>query len=106
MEAFERFWKAYPKRRGSNPKAPAELKFLRHVAKGENPEKIIAGAEAYARELQRDRKFGTEFVAMAQTWLNQRRWEDYTGQESGSKLSAQQIDELIERYKRKEAARI
>ena len=75
MEPFDRFWSLYPKRVGSNPKAVARQKFLRAVASGVDAELIIAGAKAYTREL--DKKVGTEFVAMASTWLNQRRWEDY-----------------------------
>jgi hypothetical protein len=76
VEAFERFWSAYPKRSGSNPKAPAHAKFVRCVARGCDPESLIAAARAYAKEL--GPKVGTEFVAMATTWLNQQRWQDYS----------------------------
>lgn len=73
--SFDRFWSAYPKRQGSNPKAPAEAKFSRAVANGANPEAIIGGARQYANAL--GPKVGTEYVAMATTWLNQKRWQDY-----------------------------
>ena len=75
MDDFDRFWTQYPKRLGANPKTVARQKFMRAVASGVSPELIISGVKAYAREL--DKKVGTEFVAMASTWLNQRRWGDY-----------------------------
>lgn len=72
-EAFECFWKSYPKREGSNPKQPASKSFHRAVAAGADPEAIVAGAKRYAaKQLGKDARF----VAQAQTWLNQRRWED------------------------------
>ncbi len=74
---FERFWSVYPKRSGGNPKQPAMQKFLRAVKQGARPDDIIGGAKCYARECDAARKTGTEFVAMASTWLNQRRWMDY-----------------------------
>lgn len=75
MEAFDRFWSAYPKRQGSNPKAPAEVKFARAVANGADPDHIISAARRYAADL--GSKVGTEYVAMTTTWLNQKRWQDY-----------------------------
>lgn len=75
--AFARFWSAYPKRNGSNPKAPARAKFVRHLNNGVEAEAMIAGAMLYAKDLADAKKAGTEFVAMATTWLNQKRWEDY-----------------------------
>lgn len=77
MESFERFWSAYPKRLGSNPKQPARMKFLKLVALGENEQAIVNGAHAYAQQQRSANKVGTEYIAMAVTWLNQRRWEDY-----------------------------
>ena len=74
---FSDFWAAYPKRRGSNPRATAEKRFYAAVKSGVEPERIINSAKTYADELRELHKIGTEFVAQAQTWLNQRRWDDY-----------------------------
>ncbi len=82
MGQFEEFWKAYPKRKGANPKAPAEVKFLKWVAAGVHPLDIIDGAMAYARSSMDI--IGTPYVAQAITWLNQRRWEDY--ESNGKKI--------------------
>lgn len=76
---FNDFWLAYPKRLGANPKAPAQKKFLAAVKAGVLPERIVSAAKAYADELRARQKIGTEFVCQAQTWLNQRRWDDYAG---------------------------
>jgi uncharacterized protein YdaU (DUF1376 family) len=78
-EEFEEFWKrAYPKRAGANRKAPARKLFLAFVKAGVDPQAMIAGARAYATDPST--KVGTEFVAMAETWLRARGWEDYTEQ--------------------------
>lgn len=74
---FTDFWDAYPKRRGSNPKAPAEKKYTAAIASGVDPERVINSAKAYADELRELNQIGTQFVAQAQTWLNQKRWDDY-----------------------------
>lgn len=74
-ELFAKFWEAYPKRDGANPKKPAADKFARAVKAGNDPGAIIAGAKAYAASL--GEKAGTQFVAQAVTWLNQERWRDY-----------------------------
>lgn len=77
-EMQERFWKAYPSRGdASNPKAPALEKFVRAVKAGADPEEIIAAASRYAEIERRAGRAGTEKVAQAMTWLNQRRWLDY-----------------------------
>src|SRR5271166_160927 len=75
MDTFDRFWSVYPKRTGGNPKLVARQKFDRAVKAGADPEHIIFGAKSYAAEARK--AIGTEFIAMASTWLNQRRWEDY-----------------------------
>ena len=80
MDSFDRFWAAYPKRYGSNPKAPARAKFERFVRAGADPEAIIGGARAYAE--QESKNVGTPYIAMASTWLNQKRWEDYAMQKT------------------------
>jgi uncharacterized protein YdaU (DUF1376 family) len=77
-EFQDRFWKAYPSRGdASNPKAPALEKFARAVKGGADPEAIIAAAQRYAEVERKAGRLGTEKVAQALTWLNQRRWGDY-----------------------------
>jgi len=83
-EAFKEFWGAYPKREGANPKAPAEQKFANAVKAGADPKEIVAAAGRYAEEIRRGGK-EAKFVAQAVTWLNQKRWEDYSaGTANGS----------------------
>src|SRR5690606_3829514 len=56
---FEEFWKAYPKRKGDNPKSPARKQFFAAVRQGTDPDAIISGVRR-ACERNRD-KIGTEF---------------------------------------------
>jgi HNH endonuclease len=74
---FEEFWKTYPKRAGANPKTPARQKFLAAVKSGVPSAEITQAARQYANEQRQLGKIGTEHVAMASTWLNQKRWGDY-----------------------------
>ena len=74
-EDFEKFWKAYPKREGGNPKTPARKSFLTALKAGADPAKIISAAAAYAAHPST--KVGTPYVTQAVTWLNQKRWEDH-----------------------------
>jgi hypothetical protein len=74
---FEDFWSAYPKRKGSNPKHPASLKFATAVKNGADPAHLVSSARQYAEALEQQGKNDSEFVCMAQTWLNQKRWMDY-----------------------------
>jgi hypothetical protein len=75
-DPFVRFWSAYPKRDGSNPRKPAQTKFEKLVRDGADPEAIIAGATRYADELAAQNKLNTVYVAQAKTWLHQERWRD------------------------------
>ena len=74
---FEEFWLEKPKRKGSNPKEQARIKFCRAVASGVDPQTIIGAARAWKQQEQENGKDGTEYVAMAVTWLNQKRFNDY-----------------------------
>lgn len=75
---FEKFWKAYPSRgKGRNPKHPAQKRFDAAVRDGADQAAIIAGAKRYADDMRSSKKLGTEFVARATTWLNDRSWQDY-----------------------------
>jgi hypothetical protein len=77
-EHFEEFWKVYPKRKGANPKHPAQKQFEAAVRAGANPEAIIAGAKRCA-DLEHE-KVGSEFIPQAIKWLRDRRWIDYAPQ--------------------------
>lgn len=74
-DAFEKFWEAYPHRKGSNPRKPAEEQFDREVKRGADPQAIIAGAKRFAEADKQN--IGTPYIAQAVKWLRDRRWEDY-----------------------------
>ncbi len=75
---FEKFWEAYPRRDGANPKAPAFKKFSAIVKSGTEPLEITAAAARYATEMRAKGQERTPYVAQALTWLNQQRWGDYS----------------------------
>lgn len=76
-DSFERFWSAYPKRDGGNPKKPAEQKFKIALRKA-GAETIISAATRYAAD-QRNR-YGASpspYTKQAATWLSQECWTEY-----------------------------
>ena len=72
---FDAFWKLYPKRKGPNPKAPAEKAFHAAVRSGVHPNALICAVKNFATA--EASKAGTEFIPMTLTWLRQRRFEEY-----------------------------
>lgn len=76
-DAFDDFWKVYPKREGSNPKSPARKLFFQALKNGGDATAIIGSARRYAEECAKNKILGTPHVAQSKTWLYQRRWEDY-----------------------------
>lgn len=72
---FDEFWKAYPRRKGDNPRKTAEAKFNALVKTGLDPQMLIDAIRQYATD--KADKIGTEFIPMASTWLNQQRWTDH-----------------------------
>lgn len=72
MRGFEKFWKAYPLKKG---KVEAIKAFRKAVTLGHVGD-IIEGAAAYADECRRK---GTEkkYIKHAQGWLNGQRWNEY-----------------------------
>lgn len=68
---FEKFWKAHPRQRD---RKRAEKLFAQAVAAGVHPEVIIQAAERYRAENAGNK---AQYVAYADNWLDQRRWEDY-----------------------------
>lgn len=101
LDAFEEFWKVYPKRLGANPKAPALKQFEAAVKAGATPEEIINGAKRCAVS-DRD-KIGTPYIPQAVKWLRDRRWEDYqppatAGPVNAPPPGAPSDEELRKRY--------
>lgn len=76
-DRFPEFWEAYPKRDGANPKKPAHKSFSAAVKSGHDPQGMIDAARRYRAALRGKNQESTSYVAQAQTWLHQARWEDY-----------------------------
>lgn len=74
-DPFDEFWKAYPRRDGANPKAPAKKLFIAAVKGGAEPAAIIEGARRCA--VTEHEKIGTPYIPQTVKWLRDRRWEDY-----------------------------
>jgi hypothetical protein len=72
---FDAFWKLYPKRKGSNPKAPAEKAFHAALRSGVAASALVCAVKNFATA--EAGKAGTEFIPMTLTWLEQRRFEEY-----------------------------
>jgi hypothetical protein len=73
---FDEFWRVYPPRHPhSNPKKLARLKFEALIERGEDPAKIVSGAQHYRETIERER-IDPRYVAQAITWLNQERFAD------------------------------
>ena len=72
---FEDFWKAYPKRKGSNPKRPAKAKWDK-VVKQVHPNELLRCVESFAKRCSANGETNTQYVPMTKTWLNQARWEE------------------------------
>ena len=70
--AFERFWEAYPRRKGDNPKKAAKQAWDRLMKAGRDPDRIVRACEAWAPTAES----GTPYVPHASTWLNQERFND------------------------------
>lgn len=89
-QQFERFWQAYPKRQGCNPKAPAKALFAKIISKGDDPEDLIHGA-LLCQQAERS-NVGTPYIPQAVKWLRDRRWCDYLAQtRRGSQSAANRI---------------
>lgn len=70
---FDRFWIAYPKHVG---KIKARQEFDAIVGHGADPEAVIAAAERYRDDTDRD----PAYTAHPSTWLHQGRWLDEPGE--------------------------
>jgi hypothetical protein len=92
MTDFLTFWSIYPRRKGGNPRFRAEQKWHWAIKSGGDPYHIISSARKYGDELRTMGKIDTEFVCMAATWLNQKRWLDYALDIEGEKRRMENID--------------
>ncbi|WP_460452602.1 helix-turn-helix domain-containing protein [Alsobacter sp. SYSU BS001988] len=75
-EPFHRFWAAYPKREGPNPKKPARAEFAAAVRRGSDPEAILAGAVRFAAHWAKRSGSELRFVPHARKWLRDEAWQD------------------------------
>jgi ABC-type oligopeptide transport system ATPase subunit len=95
---FDEFWAAYPKRAPhSNPKHPAKLKYVNARQRLLVPHEVIVNAaKAYAASVAGK---NPEHIAQAQTWLNQRRWEeDCTPAADQADMDDVNLTELVKLY--------
>lgn len=74
---FDEFWQERPRRKGDDPRKPAEDQFFRLVKSGEDPDAIIAGAKLARVAYASEGKLNTEFVPQAVKWLRDRRYRDF-----------------------------
>jgi len=74
--AFEAFWETYPERNNSGSKSKASELWERAVSDGVEPGLLEEKVGAYAEWCALEGIVGTGKVAMATTWLNQKRWEE------------------------------
>ena len=81
-EEFETFWKNYPRRSGSNPKNQA-YRAWRKATKVVTPERLRSTLPGYFASL--NGKAGTEYVLMAATYLNQKRYEEFLVDQNSEK---------------------
>jgi hypothetical protein len=82
----ERFWPAYPKRAGPRGKPEAKKKFRTIIKTSAHPandmEKIIDAATKFATDWAPKiarKPDEAQYILMAATWLNKRRWDDEQG---------------------------
>jgi hypothetical protein len=68
LSEFELFWKTYPRKAAKGAAKKAWAAAARKVP----PQVILAGAERFSRDVNRQ----DEFTPHPATWLNQERWDD------------------------------
>ncbi|EFN4374130.1 DNA-binding protein, partial [Escherichia coli] len=72
-DVFERVWREYPHRAGSNPKKSAFNAWRARLREGVSPDVVLDGVRRYARYLEATGKAGTEFVQQASTFFGPNR---------------------------------
>jgi DNA-binding transcriptional ArsR family regulator len=70
LEAFGAFWLTYPKRKA---KEEAKKAWIAAIERGADPQRIVAGAQAYAQERRDEDPQYTKYPA---TWLNKGCYDD------------------------------
>lgn len=75
LSDFDRFWSAYPPRKGDKAKQPAKVLFEKAVKSGVSADLIIASARRYA--ISEKENSNTPFIMQAQRWLRNKRWVDF-----------------------------
>lgn len=66
---FERFWGAYPKRAGGNPKRDAQTAFRQRIREGATVDEIMAGLARYVAFVTATKRVGTEYVMQAKRFV-------------------------------------
>ena len=91
LERFDEFWQERPRRKGDDPRKPAEEQFARLVKSGESPDAIIAGVKLARLAYASEGKIGTEYVPQMVKWLRDRRYRDY----ATAKLDDAALDDCL-----------
>ncbi len=91
-EEFEKAWKAYPAREGSNPKNSAYGAWNARVREGVDPDELLAGVIRYAAFCQTKGQTGTTFVMQGQRFFGKSREFENTWAVSSQPLRAGRVD--------------
>lgn len=91
-EEFEKAWKAYPAREGSNPKNSAYSAWNARNREGVDPETMLAGVIRYATFCQAKGQTGTTYVMQGQRFFGKAREFENTWIVAGQSLRAGRTD--------------
>lgn len=91
-EEFEKAWKAYPAREGSNPKNSAYSAWNARNREGVDPEAMLAGVIRYAAFCQAKGQMGTTFVMQGQRFFGKAREFENTWIVAGQSLRGGRTD--------------
>lgn len=91
-EEFEKAWKGYPAREGSNPKNSAYGAWNARVREGVDPDVLLAGVIRYAAFCQAKGQTGTTYVMQGQRFFGKSREFENTWAVSSQPLRAGRID--------------
>lgn len=91
-EEFEKAWKAYPAREGSNPKNSAYSAWNARNREGVDPETMLAGVIRYATFCQAKGQTGTTYVMQGQRFFGKAREFENTWIVAGQSLRAGRSD--------------
>jgi hypothetical protein len=73
---WDRFLAFYPERDGDRRAAKGREAFKAALARGENPERILAGVQRYREWADTGNRTGTPYVQQITTWLSNRCWNE------------------------------